>query len=51
MSLFRKRKVELPDDLVVKTDFTNNDNDQQELVQNQLRLWNRFKRKLRNHML
>ncbi len=29
MSLFRKRKVELPDDLVVKTDFTNNDNDQQ----------------------
>ncbi|WAE46463.1 hypothetical protein OUY26_13100 (plasmid) [Levilactobacillus brevis] len=36
MSLFRKRKVELPDDLVVKTDFTNNDNDQQELVQNQV---------------
>lgn len=37
MSLFRKRKVELPDDLVVKTDFTNNDNDQQELVQTQLK--------------
>lgn len=37
MSLFRKRKVELPDDLVVKTDFTNNDNDQQELVQNQIK--------------
>lgn len=37
MSLFRKRKVELPDDLVVKTDFTNNDNDQQELVQNQVK--------------
>lgn len=37
MSLFRKRKVELPDDLVVKTDFTNNDNDQQELVQAQLK--------------
>lgn len=36
MSLFRKRKVELPDDLVAKTDFTNNDNDQQELVQNQV---------------
>lgn len=38
MSLFRKRKVELPDDLVVKTDFTNNDNDQQELVQTQLKI-------------
>lgn len=37
MSLFRKRKVELPDDLVVKTGFTNNDNDQQELVQTQLK--------------
>ncbi|WP_087094253.1 hypothetical protein [Levilactobacillus brevis] len=37
MSLFRKRKVELPDELVVKTDFTNNDNDQQELVQTQLK--------------
>ena len=37
MSLFRKQKVELPDDLVVKVDFANNDNDQQKLVQTQLK--------------